>query len=365
MSPLAGRLAARIRAEGPMRIDMFMAACLLDPEHGYYTRAEPFGRAGDFITAPEISQMFGEMLGVWLAQMWQAAGAPAPFVLAELGPGRGTLMADILRVARQVPGMAAAARVHLLEASPRLRALQGERVPGAIWHDSLETLPEGPLFVVANEFLDALPIRQFQRTDTGWAERLVGLAPAAAGAGCHRLAFGLAPPRAVPELDGKRAHTRPGDWVETCPAAVPIVQTIARRIADGGGAALFIDYGGWDGVGDTLQALRAHAPQDVLAEPGCADLTAHVDFAPLARAARAAGVAVAGPETQGAFLERLGITARAQALAGKLSGDALAAHVAAHRRLVHPQEMGHLFKVLALHPAGTPLPPGLSAPAPR
>ena len=356
MTPLAQMLVRQIASEGPMRVSDYMAACLLHPEHGYYTTRTPFGLAGDFTTGPEISQMFGEMIGAWLAQVWTDQGRPDPFLQAELGPGRGTLMADILRVIARVPTMRSALRLHLVEASPALRARQAQALSDAapLWHDDLSSLPEGPLFVIANELFDALPIRQFVRTGDAWAERLVGLSDGA-------LSFGLAPPRSVPMLANRLADTRDGDTVELCPALPAIARNIADRIARHGGAALVVDYGGWGSLGDTFQAMRGHGFADPLAEPGLADLTAHVDFRALARAFAQGGAAVTAMTDQGVFLERLGITARAQALARSLTGPARGAHIAAHRRLTHPQEMGRLFKAIACHPPGTPPPPGLDA----
>ncbi|CAM3041706.1 SAM-dependent methyltransferase, MidA family [Paracoccus aminovorans] len=341
MTPLAGMIAARIRMSGPMRLDDYMRLCLLHPRHGYYATRDPFGAAGDFTTAPEISQMFGEMIGLALAQAWLDQGRPAPFALAEIGPGRGTLMADILRAIRVVPGMAEAARVHLVEASAHLRQIQRARL-GAVAHlDDVAELPEMPLFLVANEFFDALPIRQFQRSADGWAERMVTLDDSGA------LALGLGP-----ALPGPAAPE--GQIRETCPDAGPVVSAIAARIAGHGGLAIVIDYGDWDGQGDTFQALRRHRPEDPLAHPGEADLTAHVDFAPLAAAARAAGVRASRRITQGDWLLRLGIAPRAERLAA--AGDAGA--MAAFHRLTAPGEMGHLFKVLAFWAPGAPVPPG-------
>ena len=353
---LARQIAARIRQTGPISLADYMADCLLHPDLGYYTRSDPLGAAGDFTTAPEISQIFGELIGLALAQAWLDQGRPAPFTLAELGPGRGTLMADALRAARAaVPGFAAAARLVLVEASPALRKAQAERLAGQEprWIDRVSDLPaDAPLFLVANEFFDALPIRQFLRHGAGWCERRVGLADGA-------LCFGLGPEGAQPALAHRLADTREGDLVEHCPAAAPITQEIAARIAGAGGAALIIDYGDWRSLGDTLQALRAHRPADPLAEPGQADLTAHVDFEPLAQAATAAGARHSRLTPQGVFLERLGITQRARALARGLRGPALEDLIAAHRRLTHPEEMGNLFKVLGLFPAGATPPPGL------
>ncbi|WP_406721649.1 SAM-dependent methyltransferase [Thioclava litoralis] len=338
-----------------MRLDRYMALCLLDPEAGYYATRDPFGQTGDFITAPEISQLFGEMVGLCLAQSWMDQGCPAPFLLAEAGPGRGTLMADILRVVARVPNMADAARIHLVEASATLRGIQAETLAGyeVTWADAVDALPQDrPLFFVANEFIDALPIRQFTRTETGWAETQVG-------AEGGQLRAGRSPATRLARLEPRFAATNPGDVVEICPHAATVVEAVAQRLVRGG-MALFVDYGDWRSLGDTFQALRAHVPVDPFATPGEADLTAHVDFEALACAAHAAGVAASAMTPQGLFLERLGITARAQALAKKLSGAALEAHIAAHRRLTHPEEMGQLFKALALYPEGAPLPPGLS-----
>ncbi|SDX13181.1 class I SAM-dependent methyltransferase [Allgaiera indica] len=353
MTPLTQILARRIAADGPIPVAEYMAECLLHPAHGYYTTQEPFGRQGDFITAPEISQMFGELAGLALAQCWLDQGAPAPFTLAELGPGRGTLMADILRATRGVPGFHAALRLHLVEASPRLRAAQAQALGQAApeWHDSAQSLPEAPLYLIANEFFDALPIRQFQRAGSAWRERLVGLDT---GGG---LRFGLSDTVAPAALARRLEDTQEGDLIETCPAAVPVMHAIEARLCARGGAALIIDYGGWHSLGDTLQALRARESDPPLAHPGEADLTAHVDFEALRLAAPR--LAASGLTEQGAWLARLGIGQRAEILAQRLSGPALEAHRAATRRLTAVEEMGRLFKVLGLARPGQSLPPGL------
>lgn len=351
MTALGDILARRIAAAGPLTVAEFMAECLLHPEHGYYATRDPLGAGGDFITAPEISQMFGECLGLCLALAWTDQGSPAPVVLAELGPGRGTLMADVLRATRGVLGLHDALTVHFVEASPVLRAEQARRVPGARWHDRLDTLPEGPLLLLANEFLDALPIRQFVRRGELWAERLVGLSEG-------RLAWGLGTPGAQPALARRLADTPEDGVVETCPALPAIMSEVGRRVAAHGGAALVVDYGGWRLAGDTFQAVRRHAFADPLEEPGQADLTAHVDFEAVALAA--APARATSMMTQGALLERLGIGQRAEALARGLEGERLAAHLAAHHRLTHPDEMGSLFKAMALHPLSAPPPPGFS-----
>lgn len=357
MNELARLLSERIAATGPISVADYMAECLLHPTLGYYSTRDPFGAGGDFTTAPEISQMFGELLGLWLAQCWIDQGSPSPFLLAEVGPGRGTLMADMLRVMAKVPGLLAAARIHLVEASETLRNLQARTLhPQKVtWHAQVADLPDGPLFLVANEFFDALPIRQFQRDGQGWRERQVGLA---AGA----LAMGLAPACAIPSLEARLSDTKPGDVVEICPALPSIAADVARRVCTHGGAALFIDYGGWRSLGDTFQALRNHRPADPLADPGQADLTAHVDFEALSTACRSAGAQVSAMIPQGTFLERLGIAARTRALAQKLAGAALENHLAAYRRLTDPSEMGQLFKVLACSKPGTPPPPALDHP---
>lgn len=354
MNELKARLIERIGRTGPMTLAEYMTECLLHPEYGYYTQRDPLGRAGDFVTAPEISQMFGELLGLWLAQAWMDQGAPGEFALVELGPGRGTLMADALRATARVPGFHDALRLHLVEASQRLRTAQTELLEAHApeFHDDLDTLPDLPLFLLANEFFDALPIRQFQR-DAGpaWRERVVGV-------GNGDLVVGLAPPAPIAALEERLGDTREGQIVETCAPAEAIASGVGARIATHGGAALIVDYGEAESIGDTFQAVAGHTPVDPLSAPGAADLTAHVAFGPIARAARPAKATSLVP--QGVFLERLGITDRARALARTLEGDALEAHVAAHRRLTHPDEMGNLFKVLALSPDTAPPPPGFT-----
>lgn len=346
---LKDRLIARIARFGPLSVADYMAECLFDPTEGYYATRDPLGRGGDFITAPEISQMFGELLGLWLAQVWMDQGAPDRMILAELGPGRGSLMADLLRATRSAPGFNDAADLHLVEASPVLRNIQSATLGShaLTFHDTLADLPDGPLFLLANEFFDALPIRQFQMNDAGdWQERQIG-------AQGGNLIWGLAPPAPL----ATPAGVEPGMILETCAPAEAMAQEIGRRIAGFGGAALIVDYGGWESTGDTFQAISGHAYADPLEQPGAADLTAHVAFAPLARAATPARASTLTP--QGVFLERLGITARAHALARSLGDAALDDHIAAHRRLTHPDEMGNLFKVMAITPPDAPLPPAL------
>ena len=346
-------LCARIASQGPMTIAEYMAECLMHPKFGYYATRDPLGATGDFITAPEISQMFGEVIGLSLAQAWVDQGQPAPFTLAEAGPGRGTLMADLLRATARVPGFLAAADIVLIETSPTLRDIQKQALTdhSVMWVDTVEEVPQHPLFFVSNEFFDALPIRQFQRAGDLWRERQVGLSEG-------QLQFGLGPAQPQPALTHRLDDTKDGDVVEDCPSAAPIIDAVGGRIARHGGAGLIIDYGDWRSLGDTLQAVRAHHPQDPLSNPGNADLTAHVDFEALAQAAACRHTKLT---PQGVFLERLGITARAQALAKHLTDAPLDDLIQAHRRLTHPEEMGQVFKVLGLYPQGQLPPPGLDA----
>ena len=336
-----------------MPLDEYMRLCLGHPEHGYYVTRDPLGAAGDFITAPEISQMFGEMLGAWAAAVWQGMGAPGRFVLAELGPGRGTLMRDVLRAGGVLAGFSAAAEVWLVETSPALRARQAEVLAGAAprWAARVGDLPPGPLILLANEFLDALPIGQFQRTDAAWRARQVVLA----GDG---LGFGWGPPLPLPLVERRFGAVADGTVVEVGLGAEAVAAGLGARIAAQGGAALFIDYGAWAGTGDTLQAVRRHARADPLLAPGEADLTAHVRFRALAEAARPA--AAHGCVPQGVFLERLGIAERARRLARGREAAVVDGIAGALRRLTHPSEMGNLFQVLALTPEDAPVPPGFA-----
>ncbi len=351
-TPLGRRLARLIAEAGPITVADYMAHCLGDPEHGYYLAREPFGPGGDFVTAPEISQMFGELLGAWIAEAWHAAGRPAAVRLVEIGPGRGTLASDMLRTLRLVPELVEAATLHLVETSPRLRGLQAETLVttpvAAHWHDRLDDVPAGFTLAVANEFFDALPVRQFVRTDAAWQERVVGLD--ADG----RLAFGLGPGAlATCELPPRLREAPAGSILEVSPASIAVMQTLAGRIARDGGAALVIDYGHAEtGLGETLQAVARHAYTDPLAAPGEADLTAHVDFAALARAARSAGAVAHGPIGQGAFLSALGLAQRAARLSRDADAATRAAIAAAADRLASTDQMGTLFKVLAVTPQG-------------
>jgi NADH dehydrogenase [ubiquinone] 1 alpha subcomplex assembly factor 7 len=360
-SDLERVLQAEIRARGPIPVARYMDLALNHPSLGYYRRREPIGAAGDFTTAPEIGQAFGEILGLWLAEAWAGLGRPSPVRLVELGPGRGTLMADVLRVAAGVPSFRAALRVHLVEASEPLRARQREHLGGfeVEWHDAFADVPPGPLLLVTNELFDALPAHQLVRCEDGWRERLVGLDQAG------RLAFRLSdePSPLARELRGAAAAP-PGRVAEISPARAGLARAIGARVAAHGGVALLIDYGAWaEGpTGDTLQAVRRHEACDPLSGPGEADLSSQVDFRALAEAACAGGAAVYGPVPQGTFLRAFGIELRTAMLLERAAQGQRRELRAALHRLTDPSAMGELFKVLVLSPPGEPHPPGFSAP---
>lgn len=343
-----------IEADGPITVACYMTLCLAHPVHGYYLKQDPLGASGDFTTAPEISQMFGELLGLWTIAVWQLAGAPAGALLVELGPGRGTLMADALRAARTVPAFRDAASVHLVETSPALRARQRGALASSGfpvgWHMDVSSLPDGPLFVIANEFFDALPVHQAIRMGGGWHERMVGVGDDG------ELRFGLAPDP-IPEFEQnlpQNLRSAPAgsvfEWREH-----HVLAELCNRIVRSGGALLALDYGhAASGFGDTLQAVRRHQYADPLHEPGEADLTAHVDFEAMSAVARRCGARVAGPVTQGEFLRRIGIVARAERLKAAATEQQRADIDAALVRLTGAGsgEMGGLFKALAIsHPA--------------
>ncbi len=342
LDSITDRLARLIAATGPIPVSTFMA----EANAHYYATRDPLGAGGDFTTAPEISQMFGELIGLWLADLWLRAGAPEGALYVELGPGRGTLAADALRTMAKA-GLTP--EEHFVETSPVLRAAQAERVPGAAWHDDLESLPtDRPLLVVANEFFDALPIRQLIATRRGWHERLVTHGEA-----------GFVPVPG-PLIPAPLAPAETGTIVETSPASLNVARALSRRLAEQGGAALIVDYGhARSGAGETLQAVAAHAYADPWQEPGSRDLTAHVDFEALAKAAAGEGVRVFGPVGQGAFLEALGIRQRAAALSGAAPERAEEIEAARHR-LVAPDQMGSLFKAMALTAPAWPAPEGFA-----
>jgi SAM-dependent MidA family methyltransferase len=355
VSTLADSLHRRIALAGPLTLADWMAECLGHPEHGYYITRDPLGSAGDFTTAPEISQMFGELFGAWIANAWMEAGSPASFILAEPGPGRGVLMADILRATRGVPGFHAAAKLHLIETSPALRAVQKDRLAAhdPVWLDSIADLPDGPLFLVANEFFDALPIRQFEHVATGWAERCVT-------SDGERFTYARRP---APEADflipPALWDSVPGTVVEICPAAQAIAREITRRLESFGGAALIADYG-YRGpmAGDSFQAMKDHEYADPLLEPGEADLTAHVDFGALENVFTANGRLKAGFAAQGDFLRALGIEMRLAALTARADAAQAETLRSGCHRLIAEDEMGTLFKVLGIAASAAATLPG-------
>jgi SAM-dependent MidA family methyltransferase len=357
---LRAELTERIRREGPLPVDRFMQACLDHPVHGYWRKPTIIGAGGDFVTAPEISQVFGELIGLWCAVVWEAVGRPAPVRLVELGPGRGTLMRDALRAARALPGFLDAVSVHLVEVSAPLRRLQGETLlAGAegralagrlARHEAIEEVSAGPAIVVANEFLDALPIRQLVCLRRAWYERVVALGPD----GRFRFEAGDEVGDAV-DFVGTAPPLGDGAIVELREGERELLASLAARMEPL--AVLFIDYGpAGEPFGDTLQAVRGHAYADPLAEPGAADLTAHVHFAALARKARAAGLAADGPMTQAEFLGRLGIVERTARLMA--ANPARAGEIeAATQRLMSPAGMGQLFKAMVVRSPALPAPP--------
>ncbi|HVY51223.1 MAG TPA: SAM-dependent methyltransferase [Devosia sp.] len=345
---LGEQIDAQIRATGPMSIATYMGLCLSHPRHGYYAAGRPIGAQGDFITAPEVSQMFGELIGFFVVNLWQQMGEPKSITLLELGPGRGTLMQDALRAASRAEGFENALHLQLYETNHLLKGEQEKRLGrySPYWASEIDAVSEDPLFVVANEFFDALPIRQYVRTDDGWHERLVGLRDGVR-------AFGLSPTpiaesAAPPEVRG--AHS--GEVLELSAAAAETMQRLARKVAVQGGAILAIDYGYPETqTGETLQAVKAHAFADPLDAPGETDISAHVNFGVLGQAARAAGLAVAPLARQGDWLLKLGLGERAKVLARANPGEA--ANIArAVERLTSPAQMGTLFKAFCAHSPG-------------
>ena len=347
----------RIRKHGPISIADYMAIALSHPEHGYYMRRDPLGASGDFITAPEISQVFGEIIGAWVVAQWKKLGSPK-CALTELGPGRGTLMNDMLRATKNVPGFHDAISIHLVETSPALKQKQWQTLANKHarieWHNDISTLPQEPLLLVANEFFDALPIKQFlsipsplrgEGKGEGQAERMVTLDERG------ELCF-------TPTLPSP-SNGEGYKLIETCEPAITITKQLAAHIQKHNGIALFIDYGYTEGSnGDTLQAIQNHAFHDVLKTPGEADLTAHVDFLTLANAARMEGLAAYGAVPQGGWLMRLGAGQRTTNLCANAGPEQQQALMSGLKRLADPAEMGELFKVLALAPAHLPKPEG-------
>jgi NADH dehydrogenase [ubiquinone] 1 alpha subcomplex assembly factor 7 len=335
MTELEQIIRTQIKADGPMPLDRYMLTCLGHPEHGYYMTRDPFGSNGDFITAPEISQVFGELLGIWVATIWEKMGSPRSFALVELGPGRGTLMEDMLRVLSKVPACAKAAEVHLVETSPILRDAQRSRIPQATWHQHVASLPALPSIVIANEFFDALPVRQFVRDQSGTHEVLVDLD------GDQLVLRQMRTPYQIP-VQGQGVF-------EDSAVSTAIATELGDHIAKLGGAALIIDYGHYrTALGETLQAMRAHRYASILERPGEVDLTAHVDFEALARAFAAGGTKISGLMTQGEFLQAMGVEARVASLTSRLDPARVNDIETGSRRLVQSDMMGELFKVLCV-----------------
>ena len=332
MTPLEKIITRMILDDGPMPLDRYMSLCLSHPEHGYYMTRDPLGAAGDFTTSPEISQVFGELIGVWVAQVWQQLGSPRSFALVELGPGRGTLMMDVLRVLKKVPACAKAVEVHLVETSPVLRALQLERVPDATWHGTVASLPGLPSIILSNEFFDALPIRQFERIKGAVFERVVG----------QGLSIGLVPSAMRLPLSGDGVF-------EDSSVRDALALQLGDHLVKSSGAALVIDYGHLrTSAGDTLQAMKAHQFCKITDRPGEADVTSHVDFEALGRGFMRGGAKVVGAMTQGSFLLRMGLEARTKVLAAGSTGDKQRDVIAASERLANVTQMGDLFKVMAV-----------------
>ncbi|MEP3631312.1 MAG: SAM-dependent methyltransferase [Hyphomicrobiales bacterium] len=351
MSPLLPRLVSQIQENGPMTVGQFMQIALTDPSDGYYTNQNPFGRSGDFITAPEISQLFGEMIGIWSIDVWQKMGAPAKFQLIEAGPGRGTLMADVLRTIQKLaPPMLEAATVSLIEISPALKEKQRQALSTfdvtINWHDTLSDVADQPIILLANEFLDALPIRQFLFQENRWHERAIGLSSDGS------LEWGLIPATiTVPS----RLSPNAGDIFEICTPAQTFCASVCETIKNQGGAALFIDYGHLEsGFGDTFQAVKDHQYVNVLEAVGQADLTAHIDFDPLAKIGENADLTVK-TTTQGAFLLEMGILQRAGQLGANLDIEQQKIIQNDVERLAAPDKMGNLFKAMTFAARGMDL----------
>jgi SAM-dependent MidA family methyltransferase len=348
-SPLQSEIKKLIKSSGPMPVWRYMELCLTHPKHGYYVSRDPLGREGDFTTAPEVSQMFGELLGLWAASVWKAIGSPPQLLLVELGPGRGTMMADALRALRVLPPLYQVLDIHLVEINPVLRDKQKSTLSGVrsvAWHDSIDEVPEGPAVIFANEYFDVLPIHQVVRLETGWHERTVEID------GNGQIGFGAAPeptPRFEVLLPPLVRAAPVGAVFEWRPDAE--IMKIATRVRDQDGAALIIDYGHLrSDAGDTFQAIARHSFADPLKSPGQADVTAHVDFEALVRAAEDLGARAHGPVTQGEFLQQLGIETRALTLMAKTTHEVSEDIAGALKRLIGGGRagMGSMFKVLAI-----------------
>ncbi|MEE2526438.1 SAM-dependent methyltransferase [Hyphobacterium sp. HN65] len=358
---IAAKIAERIRNGGPISVAAFMTEAMFDPLEGYYATKNPIGAGEDFITAPSVSQMFGELIGLWCAQVWMDMGRPSRFQLVELGPGTGQMMSDIIRAGRAVPGFLDAAQITLIEASAALKMVQGRTLTPmgvqAMWADRLENVPAGPAIILGNEFLDCLPVRQAVKQDGHWHERLINLNEDGGFAFVMGPRLGveaeLVPAPLMDAPDGTLVELRPGDQ--------QVMDQLSRRFAEQPGRALFIDYGpAKSEPGDTFQAIRQHQKADPLADPGTADLTARVDFEQLGVFARQGGLDFAGPVTQGEWLKSLGLEMRAAALI-QSAPDQKTKIARQVMRLTEPDQMGELFKVMTFSTPGMPIPPGFTA----
>ena len=360
---LTDLLKRQIRADGPLSLAQFMSTCLHHPDYGYYANQLAVGATGDFITAPEVSQIFGELLGLWTIQTWHDMGQPRTINLVELGPGRGTLMDDILRTARLAPDFLKAVNIHLVDVNETLRARQAETLgasaaettPAPTWHSHLSTIPDGPVICIANEYFDCLPIHQYERSESGWCERRVTIDPET-----ENLIFALSP-HPVPAtgaLSTLPTDAEAGSVRELSPSAVAQTSSLAEHLVNNSGRALIIDYGDLDIAESTFQALRRHTFHNPLENLGSTDLTAHVNFGHLAVAARTEKAEIAGPITQAELLTNLGLNLRVQTLL-KTATPAQADQIRmAVTRLTAPDQMGKLFKALCLQSPGLPAPPG-------
>ena len=355
-------LIRRIANNGPISIGEYMEQALSHPKYGYYMRKDPFGINGDFTTAPEISQMFGELIGLWAGVSWIMAGSSNSINLVELGPGRGTLMMDILRSATLIDGFVESIQLHMVETSPILQAVQKKKLSKIdlketpIWHKAMADIPEGPAVIIANEFFDSLPIEQYFKAGNYWCPRVVDVKPDGDG-----LCFVLLQPFEAPNLPPSLLNAPSDTLVEYCPSALDITEDISRRINEFGGAALFIDYGHTENnFGETLQSIKNHKFHDPLVNPGEADITAHVDFGALAHKVFSSGARALGPVTQRDFLNALGIEERAQTLLVNATPEQAGNINSSVRRLTNVDEMGGLFKVLAIIQHDAPIPPGFA-----
>lgn len=365
MTPVEQHLERLIRINGPLTVAQYTTEVLYHPRFGYYTGRNPIGRLGDFVTSPEISQIFGELIGLWMADRWHALGRPAPVTIVEMGPGQGTLMKDLVRALKVVPNFLRSSSIHLIEISPELEKQQRSVLEGipvdVFWHKDIATVPHQPCFLIANEFFDALPIHQFVRTKDGWRERLIAWD---AGSLVPVLSSGPTPTMGL--LDQAPQRWDHAEIAEVSPASLAIAAKIGQRLAEQGGAGLIVDYGdqlteqNGELRGLTWQAVKNHQKHDPLETPGTADLTAHVDFKQVSEVIEQAGAKVFGPVEQGSFLVELGLDTRTETLCDRAPEAVQGVIRSGAARLADKQQMGALFKVLAVCEPNATLPPGFS-----